>query len=168
MYTGRDLINDLRHEERLRKHFKMGTWFSSIDKRRCGTVGCIAGTILLRNGRTAGQYFRADDVARTIEADAAEILEIPRAVAQHLFLPHSWTIDLVCEGFHRHYEHLWHEKDNYRCDLTTIESMKKWALKCDTHWDHNITPDGAADVLEGILDRHPGWVDWSEMEKIDV
>lgn len=174
----RDLLRSDEYAKLFR--FDMDTWSDDTDDEVCGTVGCIAGTIvnveLLPFG--AKKVHQQGLTAVT----ARGILGLDQRTADHLFIPSSWVLYLSphIEGPEwlkaagqapGTFDNL---SSNLRPSLNTVAEMKAWAEsffwpKLQTTYDGNgdlgsyrsIDRFGAANVLDGLL-NHPGYVDWRE------
>lgn len=161
--------------------FDMGTWVNaSARPHTCGTVGCIAGIGLLIATDFDNEKVNNLVANGLIEA-TAQVMELPEIIARHLFLPTKWAESLQTDIFADLHEDLWH--GNYRCDLDTIEKMKKWAT--ENHYPDFENPASlnltealrAIAYRESIFDKiqarqaiaaidgleaHPHYVDWRE------
>lgn len=147
--------------------FNMQQWTGN----GCGTVGCIAGTACFLfepvTHEKALRFREFDD----IPSHAATLLGLEPAIARDLFEPNEWAHDLVVSGFFpENYEGLW--SGNYRCDLTTVEAMKSWALRhvyeggvVTTSQQNRIFPlIGPQEAVRCIdqLEETPHYVNWSK------
>lgn len=150
------------------QHFRMSTWIYSPSK--CHTVGCIAGTLIVNEYglRRANDILYRDE--REFISIGAELLGLPRKIAEHLFLPPDWMLDLQSDTFRRHHKGLW--TDNWRCDPDTIEKMKIWALQnwSDSNADiyDRIGPLEAARALEQVCGDELPYVNWAKAIEPDT
>ena len=168
--VAKELIHRLRHDDHVRSHFDMSDW---IQAKGCRTVGCIGGQAMLIANHPVlkkvltivNSFEEADEKARLILQTTSEILGLEYPVAPALFMPWEWSRWLCSDGAtsfkDKDFKALWARKPNYRCDLTTLEKMKKWARDRDYDIDSDeVTPDRAAHALEAVIEDHPGYVDW--------
>lgn len=154
------LIHDLRYDSHTRQHFSIMNWSG---KNTCRTVGCIAGTAILRSfGEDEivwyGCEFRLQDPTRTYVDAGAELLNLDTESARQIFMPWQWMEGLLFERMSSPFEHLSH---NERPALETVEQMKRWALEHQDGPHHKVfDADTSARVLELKLAEEIPYVDW--------
>lgn len=157
------LIRDLRHDAHTREHFSIYSWDG---KGTCGTVGCIAGTALVRaygirwcsRPKASNERLHEGEFPYSsyIEGGMA-VLGLPSLqVAKQLFLPSTdWHHPLLRNG-HAFFDYLSH---NEHPDLDSVEKMIAWARNCRSP---TYTPDACANAFEAVLLHERGYIDWAE------
>lgn len=170
-----EIVRDLRTDPETRRHFSMSSW---AGMGTCDTVGCIAGTAILRSDMARTMFlfgpsrrildWRMSCIAEEV---AAELLGISEAyTAGDLFMP-STHVDRVL-GSKDPFAYL---PSQARPPAETVARMREWAESARqtrpdeprhmcwwTRLNRRITPDQAATALERVaLDDVP-WCDWSE------
>lgn len=163
------LIHDLRFDAHTRGHFSISSWSG---KNSCGTVGCIAGTAIMRAvpkavlvnqnvlwsvGDVPG--FDPDEWGYSHDSLGSYILGLPsRRVGAQLFLPWEKWISPLLEsgGAARFITDLSH---NERPSLDTIGKMVMWANALPSNAYH---PTHCANALENLLTKERQYVDWAE------
>lgn len=154
------IIHDLRHDLHTREHFYIYAWEG---RKTCGTVGCIAGTAILRvypqEERDCLQWnLRGGDLVGT----AVELLGLPtRAVGNCLFIPGDNWIDPILEKG-KEADWLVALGDNERPDLETVAKMVAWVKTVDRFRESNFGPTACANALESVLKHERQYVDWAE------
>ncbi len=159
------LIHDLRYDPHTRHHFDIDSWSG---KATCRTVGCIAGTAILRTFASAHPYEHTIAIPE-LGGDwnyvdlGAELLGLPSTeVGEQLFLPVTdWLGPLQRYGHYTPFlERLTH---NERPNLPTVEAMLAWANSYDDHHERIWwSPEHCAATLENLLKHERLYVDWAE------
>jgi hypothetical protein len=163
------LFHDLRFDPHTRKHFNISSWSGG---GTCGTVGCIAGTAILRAVPAAAVSgadilwsskdvpgFDTDKWGYGHSSLGAYLLGLSSVkLAEQLFLPLSeWTSPLVsCGDQAKFIASLSH---NERPDLSSVEKMVAWAKAMPPRRFH---PTHCANALENVLTKERQYVDWAE------
>ena len=159
----RQLIHDLRHDAHTREHFSIRRWSGN---RSCATVGCIAGTAIIRarkNARWIGDSLFINNRPVSNQYDMVragqQALGLPtRAVARQLFEPWNyWQYPLY--GDHADADFLQALNANERPDLSTVAKMIAWARNLPQNAYH---PTHCANALENVLVHERLYVDWAE------
>lgn len=164
------LIHDLRFDANTREHFSITSWWG---KGSCGSIGCIAGTAIVR---AFGVKFHGIHLPETPEMNAAwkswdgkdigyftkigaSALGIKDfGVASQLFQPTSnWCEPLRFSRAKA--EFITRLSHNERPDLSSIEKMILWAANIPEKPFH---PTACANALENVLKHERLYVDWAE------
>lgn len=163
----RKLIHDLRFDAHTREHFNISSWGGN---GTCGTVGCIAGTALVRAyGLTflnsSGDY-TGGEFPWGYSRSAAGVLGLSKVsgffdeiyVADQLFIPLMyWASPLKKNGADADFlKRLGH---NERPDLSTVEKMVSFAHALPNTAFH---PTHCANALENVIEHGREYVDWAE------
>ena len=155
------LIHNLRHDSHTRKHFSISKWTGA---GTCGTVGCIAGTVIYMLGQERGRLVEGDpfetaaavfgwpDIVRAgQEALGIEFYE----TADHLFLPRRMAGKLLAPELQA-FDYL---PSQARPDLSTVAKMQTWARSYEAG---SIGPDRAAFALERVVRDGVPYCNWAE------
>lgn len=175
----KQIVHDLRHDEETRRSFSMDSW---IGKGTWGTVGCIAGTALMR----AYDEFYSDSEGLPLHSGFEKIRAMTRRPVGECsrFAPHpivetaqallgieftetAWDLFVPCQNIDfspesRHFEYL---PTQARPDLSTIDEMRRWAKKMENYPLYAspvFTPDVAAYALERVAIDGVPYCNWAE------
>ena len=155
------LIKSLRSDPLVRDHFSRVTWSG---KGTCGSVGCIAGTVIA----TAHNFAPDRDwheqnrslTRRSIAEAASELLGIEYRVGEQLFAPWGyWFGPLILDRLFAKYSHNERPADGY------IAELKTWAESV-SHCNfggpepRQFTPDICANAVGQVAINRLPYVDW--------
>jgi len=151
------LIKSLRSDTLVRDHFSIVDWSG---KGTCGSVGCIAGTVIAqaRNFAPDQDWHKQSLFALdgSIVEAASELLDIDPLVGIQLFVPwENWFRPLFQDRLFNNYSH------NERPSESYIAKLKAWAngLSNDCTYGpipEEYTPDICSNAVELVaIDRLP-------------
>lgn len=168
----KQLIHDLRFDAHTREHFSITSWEG---RGTCGTVGCIAGTAILRAAANAGfvRVFSPRGAEKyvgdaenflsprdgTYIQTGARLLGMEKSIAGQLFIPGDDWVDPL-QRYGADAEFITRLSHNERPDVSTVDKMIAWA--------NNMPPDAwhpthCANALENLLGNERRYVDWAEV-----
>lgn len=163
------LIDELR-DPKSNIEFDINEWGSYEGSPKhetgCGTVGCIAGTVvwldnvsLFKRNVTKQDN---NDMSTSMMTSASRLLDLKPVHANHLFLPFNWQMDLVTDDFENAHRNIW--SHNYRADLDTIEKMRGWAIEITKYANimDYIDCYAAANAVEQICINKEPYVNWQK------